>query len=208
MAKYSLAREVAILSDQRIVERWQAPFFERPAAREARLSPDEIEAVAKAKGFQLGKNEGLESGKAEVEAMARDMATLLEQLVNPFRAMDGVIAHELTKMATVLSKQIIRRELSISSDFITDVVAEAISTLYKLEGEVVVFLNPRDAILVRELVPEPLEGKTWTIVEDENISPGGCQVKTPTSFVDASVEKQMELVFSNVLDVSESLVES
>lgn len=196
------------MSDQKTVERWQAPFFEQPATRESRMSLDELEAVAKAKGFQLGKNEGLASGRAEVEEMARDMAALLEQMVNPFRAMDGVIAHELTKMATLLSKQIIRRELSISSDFITDVVAEAIATLYKLEGEVVVFLNPRDAILVRELVPEPLEGKRWTIVEDEQISPGGCQVKTPTSFVDASVEKQMELVFSNLLDVSESLVES
>ncbi|WP_165787124.1 FliH/SctL family protein [Pseudohalioglobus lutimaris] len=196
------------MSDRGTVERWQAPFFEQPASSEARMSPDEIEALARAKGFEQGREEGLASGKAEVEAMAGDMAVMLEQLVNPFRAMDGVIAHELTRMAILLSEQIIRRELSISSELITDVVAEAVATLYKLEGEVVVFLNPRDATLVRELVPEPLEGKTWVIVEDDAMSPGGCQVKTPTSFVDASVEKQMELVFANLLDVSESLLDT
>lgn len=189
------------------VERWQAPFFEQPAEAESRLSLDEVEAMAREKGYEDGYNAGFEAGKAAAEDIAHSLSGLQEQMVNPFRAMDGVVAHELTKMAILLSKQIIRRELSVSSDFITEIVAQAISTLYKLEGEVVIFLNPRDAVLIRELVPEPLEGKTWTISEDESISPGGCQVKTPTSFVDASVEKQMELVFSHILEVSEGLME-
>ena len=37
-------------------------------------------------------------------------------------------------------------------------------------------------------------------VEDAALLPGGCQVKTPVSFVDASIEKQMEVVFANLME--------
>ena len=44
-------------------------------------------------------------------------------------------------------------------------------------------------------------------MEDASLSPGGCQVKTPTSFVDGSVEKQMEVIFANLIDACDNLPE-
>lgn len=102
-----------------------------------------------------------------------------------------------------LAEQIVRRELSLDARIIEGLVEEALSTLYQLDGEVVIFLNPSDAKLVEEFAPESLEGKDWKIVEDANLHPGGCQVKTPTSFVDASVEKRIETVFASVIKACE-----
>jgi flagellar biosynthesis/type III secretory pathway protein FliH len=77
-----------------------------------------------------------------------------------------------------------------------------------LEGEVVLFINPHDAALVRELEPQVLAETPWRVVEDSSIGVGGCQVKTANSFVDASVERQMESVFGQLLAQAEVVAQS
>lgn len=190
------------MSDQGdTVELWKAPFFEQPAASSASpVAPAEQEALVQARAFLVGKEEGLESGRAEAQEIVNSLTVLAEEFVHPFRGLDALVTKELAQLAMRLAEQIVRRELTIDSSVVTDIVAEAMGTLYKLEGDIVVFLNPADAELVRQFAPESLEGKSWKVVEDAGLLPGGCQVKTPTSFVDASVEKQIEEVFSNLLE--------
>ena len=209
--KFSLAREAVILSDAReVIQVWHAPFFDKPAALKPQASMAELQAEARAQGFQAGKEEGMERGIAEARAIVERMSAVADQLAQPFRNLDTMVTKELAGMAVLLAKQIVRRELAINSAGVTEIVAQALSTLYKLDGEVVIFLNPVDAAHMRELAetPDVLEGKTWKIVEDSALSPGGCQVKTPTSFVDASVEKQMDLVFSELIESCQNMSES
>ena len=77
-------------------------------------------------------------------------------------------------------------------------------TLSRLEGDIEIYLNPADMALVKELAPDSLKGVSWSLVADPNMLAGGCRVKTPLSLVDASVEKQMELVFGKLLDSCEN----
>ncbi|MFT4518764.1 MAG: flagellar assembly protein FliH [Halioglobus sp.] len=191
-----------ILSDQgETVQLWEAPFFEQPFASDAPpVASAEQEALVQARAFSVGKEEGLEAGRAEAQEKVAALTALIEALAQPFRGLDALVTKEVAQLAMRLAEQIVRRELTIDSDVVTDIVAEAMGTLYKLSGDIVVFLNPVDVELVRECAPESLEGKSWKVVEDANLLPGGCQVKTPTSFVDASVEKQIEEVFATLLE--------
>jgi flagellar assembly protein FliH len=190
------------LSDKgETVQLWEAPFFEQPVASSAPpVASAEQEAIAQARAFLVGKEEGLEAGRAEAQEIVRSLAALVDEMALPFRGLDALVTKELAQLAMRLAEQIVRRELTIDSSVVTDIVAEAMETLYKLGDEIVVFLNPADAALVREFAPESLDGKSWKVVEDAGLLPGGCQVKTPTSFVDASVEKQIEEVFSTLLN--------
>jgi flagellar assembly protein FliH len=190
------------LSDKgETVQLWEAPFFEQPVASSASpVASAEQEAIAQARAFLVGKEEGLEAGRAEAQEIVRSLAALVDEMALPFRGLDALVTKELAQLAMRLAEQIVRRELTIDSSVVTDIVAEAMETLYKLGDEIVVFLNPADAALVREFAPESLDGKSWKVVEDAGLLPGGCQVKTPTSFVDASVEKQIEEVFSTLLN--------
>ena len=189
------------MSDQdETVRLWEAPFFEQPVASTAPpVAPAEQEALTQARAFLVGKEEGLESGRAEAQEIVCSLTALVDDLARPFRALDAVVTKELAQLAMQLAEQIVRRELTIDSSVVTEIAAEAVATLYKLEGDIVIFLNPVDAELVREFAPESLEGKSWKVVEDASLLPGGCQVKTPTSFVDASIEKQIATLFSDVL---------
>lgn len=209
--RFSSAREVATLSDSgELVQRWQAPFFEKSLPASPSQAPVAgLKALAQAQGYQVGKEEGLAAGISEAGEIVSRMTDVADALAKPFRGLDALVATELARMAMLLAKQIVRRELTIDSTVVADIASQAMSTLYKLDCEIVVFLNPVDAAYVRELSPAPevFEGKSWKIVEDDNLSPGGCQVKTPTSFVDASVENQMEVIFSNLIQSCENMAE-
>ncbi len=192
------------------IQLWQAPYFEPPAPLQAEIPLEESHAVARASGFQSGREEGLAQGLAEANEIVTRMAAVADELAQPFRGLDAQVARELARVAMLLAQQIVRRELTIDSTVVADIVTEAMSTLYKLDGELVVFLNPADAACVRELTAESglLDGKSWKIVEDDSLSPGGCQVKTPTSFVDGSVERQMEVIFAKLIESCDNLPES
>ena len=191
------------------VELWNAPPFEQAVTHSAtEPDPGEREAMAQAKGFQSGREEGFATGKAEAEKIVATLASVADQMAQPYRELDEIVTRELAQMAMSLAEQIVRRELSIDTRIIEGLVGEALSTLYKLEGETIIFLNPADARLVEEFSPESLEGKDWKIVEDPNLHPGGCQVKTPISFVDASVERRIEAVFASLVEACEQGSES
>lgn len=186
------------------VELWNAPPFEQPAGGPgAQPSQGEREALAQAMGFQSGHKEGFAAGKLEAQEIIANLVSVADQMAQPYRELDETVTRELAQMAMVLAKQIVRRELSVDTQIIEGLVEEALATLYKLDGETVIFLNPADAKLLQDFAPESLEGKDWKIVEDANLQPGGCQVKTPTSFVDASVEKRIESVFAGLVEVCE-----
>jgi flagellar assembly protein FliH len=208
-ARYSWVKAVATLSDTAgQVERWTAPAFNQTAQPESRLSSEDVEALARAQGFQLGKTEGLAEGRAQADELIRMLHQLVEQMASPFRAQQEVITRELAQLAVTLARQIVRRELQLDSSMVSASVDEALATLYELEGEVVLFINPHDAALVRELEPQVLAETPWRVVEDSSIGVGGCQVKTANSFVDASVERQMESVFGQLLAQAEVVAQS
>jgi len=190
------------------VEVWQAPFFEQPQPVPAQASVEELAAMAQARGFQLGKEEGLAAGRAEAEHIASTMRAIADQMARPYENVEAVVTRELAELAIRLTEQIVRRELVIDSSVVTHIAEEAIAALYKLEGEIVIFVNPADAQLLREFSPEALEGKSWKISEDPAMSPGGCQIKTPSSFVDASVERQVDVVITALLESCEQASDS
>ncbi|PHQ57973.1 MAG: hypothetical protein COA29_02285 [Porticoccus sp.] len=207
-ARFSSAKEAVTLSDTEPgVKRWQVPFFEQSAPVKKVVDPVEVEALAQSRGFQIGKWEGLEMGKAEAEQLVKHLSGLLDEMAHPFQSLDQVVIRELANMAMLIARQIVRRELTVNSDVVTDIAAEALSTLSSLQGEIEVFLNPGDRKLVQEMAPALFEGKPYKLVDDPDILPGGCRMKTPISYVDASVERQMEMVFGTLIESCEERVQ-
>lgn len=190
-----------------VVERWEVPFFEQTAVRPKPLDTSELEALAQSRGFQAGKWEGLESGRAEAEQLVKQMSDLLDEMAKPYRSLDHLVTLELANLSMSIARQVLRRELMIDSELVVDMAREALSTLSSLEGQIDIYLHPSDVEMVHQLAQSNLQGKTWKLIPDPDYLPGGCRIKTPVSFVDASVEKQMEMIFSNLLDSCEDKVD-
>ncbi|MEZ5529440.1 MAG: FliH/SctL family protein [Porticoccaceae bacterium] len=183
--------------DKAVIERWQVPFFETPQ-EPASAAPEEIEAEAQARGFKMGQWQGMEAGREQADRLVRDIEALLEQMTRPFAGLDQTVTRELTRIAMTAARHIVRRELILDSEVVCDLFAEAVATLSSVEGAIEVFVNPRDRARLVEFSSTLAEPGRYRLIDDASLSPGGCRIKTPISFVDASVEQRMDAVFSRL----------
>ncbi|MGC8854346.1 MAG: flagellar assembly protein FliH [Halothiobacillaceae bacterium] len=161
---------------------------------------EEIEAIQREaweEGYRAGHAEGLAAGQAEIEARAARWKELVDSLTQPLEATEGELETALIELALALAKQLVRRELKTQPDEIIPVVREALAALPATAREVVVHLHPEDAALVRATIHSP--GSFWRIEEDGAIARGGCVVVTPTSRVDATLERRIAQLVAGVL---------
>ncbi|MCB1675960.1 MAG: hypothetical protein KDI01_06690 [Halioglobus sp.] len=185
------------------VRRWELPSFETIAVPEPPVDLAAEAAMARQRGFDQGRVEGRQQGLAEAREVMQRAQLLLDELARPYRNLDQVVSQELARTAMSIATQIVRRELSIDSSAVGGAVSEALATLSSIEGEVAIYLHPADLQQISELGSELLEGHAWKLEEDSDMLPGGCRVKTPISYVDASMERQIEMMMGTLLAACE-----
>ena len=189
--------------------RWELPSFDQAEpAPEAQVDLAQEQAQAREAGLAQGLAEGRAQGLAEAKLIVDRLALLLDGMAAPYKDLDQIITQELVKTSMHIARQVIRRELSLDSTLVATAVSEAMATLSTLEDEVEIYLNPADSEHIRQLAPELIEARCWKIVEDSEILPGGCRLKTPVSYVDASVEHQLDMMLSGLLDACEAQPET
>ncbi|TQV65375.1 MAG: flagellar assembly protein FliH [Halothiobacillaceae bacterium] len=161
---------------------------------------DEIEAIQRAawdEGYRAGHAEGVAAGQGEVEALAARWRELVDSLAQPLDSAEGDLETALLELTLALTRQLVRRELKTQPDEIIPVVREALNALPSAAREVVVRLHPDDAALVGSTLHSP--GSSWRIEEDGAVARGGCVVVSSTSRVDATLDRRIAQLMSNVL---------
>lgn len=153
-----------------------------------------------AEGYQRGYAEGLAAGRDEVLLRVQKLDQILSYMQKPLEALDITIEEELTKLATEIARQLVRRELRVSPGEVVAVVREAVSLLPVGSAGIQVRLHPDDARLIREVLSLGSDDEpVWRIVEDQTLSRGGCVINTELSRIDATVEKRLGTVIAAVL---------
>ncbi|MGR9045530.1 MAG: flagellar assembly protein FliH [Gammaproteobacteria bacterium] len=199
---------------------------EKTQPRSPLLTVSEIEAMqqqafdeAYAKGQQEGYQQGLEQGHAEglkkgydeglkkgydenahlVRTQAATMASLIETLSEPLKALDDEVEKELVNLAIAIARQLIRREIKLEPGQVVAAVREAVNVIPLASQKVTLTLHPDDAELVRSVFVLDDISPAWNIREDPLITRGGCKVDTDVSHVDATVERRIAAVVARVL---------
>ena len=209
------------------VENWQAPDVTDPNAfKKKEEEPEEdlpkpptveeIEAIQK-EAFEEGYNAGLEEGRvagqaefdariAETEAeRARlfekggELEVLMHALTHPFEEMDEQVEKEVARLAMLVARHVVRRELHLDPGQVVAAVREAASALPVASRNVRLLLHPEDAVVVREALSLHEGKNAWEIVEDPRVSRGGCEVVGEDSRIDATVETRLQAVITSVL---------
>jgi flagellar assembly protein FliH len=86
------------------------------------------------------------------------------------------------------------------------VVRDALSALPSAARNVRIHLNPQDALLVREkLVPADDAEMPWKVIDDIALTRGGCRIESATSRIDASVEKRLNSVITELMGGTRSI---
>lgn len=160
-------------------------------------------AEGKQLGFQEGKTEGLEQGYEENKQLLHEQVKrffqLLDCLNKPFEQLDDEVEHSLVLLATLIAKQVVRRELKLDPGQIVAVAREAMNAMPVAQQKIVLSLHPDDAELVREAMSIDDITPSWTINEDPILTRGGCLVSSDNSRIDATVENKIATIIATVL---------
>lgn len=145
-------------------------------------------AAGREEGREHGHREGLEAGAADIAGRRALLETAMNELAAPLAALDAALEQELLALVVALARQLIRRELKTAPGEIVATIRETMPLLPVTERQVLLYLHPEDAALIREL---GTVAASWQIVEDGTLSRGGCRLESGHSRIDATVEARL-----------------
>lgn len=178
------------------------------------LTIEEVEAVrqdAYNEGFAAGEKDGFHSGqlKAHKEteaAMAPRLQALekiMQQLFEPIAQQDQALEHCMLELVQLISQQVIQRELQLDSTQIGQVLREALKLLADEDEQVKIYLHPQDFEQIKTMRERHEE--RWRIIEDEELSPGGCRVEAAQTRIDATIETRLKTLTQQLLEQKRTL---
>ncbi len=154
---------------------------------------EEIEALQKLayeEARKAGHAEGVKQGLQEVKQKANKLQAVINFLQQPLDDMDEAVEHQLTELAMLLAKQLLKKEGSVDHQHIQNLLHESLQFLPLKSRDIRVRLNPADIELLK-LGELNLEEQSWQCVADTSVHAGGCIIESDQSVVDATVENRI-----------------
>ncbi len=199
-------------------QRWELDSFDAPkevplggAPKEAPLGGAQKQGAAAAilptagqlerlhqqaheEGYAAGHREGSATAAAEAERLHQVVTALTEES----RRFDQRLADELLGLALAISRQVLRQALNVHPELILASVNEVLGQLPLSNQRAHLVLHPEDAALVRASLGERLRQSGWEIIENAQLSRGGCRLEASECDIDATLEQRWQRVVSAV----------
>jgi len=167
-------------------------IIERAAAEAER-----IRAEARAEGRQAGHEEAA----ARIEEAFSTLNEAVKERKKIIRDSEG----EILRLSLKIAEQIIRSEVSLHRDVSLNIVSEAIGRVSDRE-QIIVRANREDAEYLKrykDRLTGMLDGvKSFSIIEDNNVEPGGCVIETNLGFIDARISTKLKAIEEALLKVA------
>jgi flagellar assembly protein FliH len=193
------------------VARWDLPAVEGPLVqrRGAGVNVMHLEAVERdawEQGLASGEAEGLRRAEASFAKRLSDLdvkyaalEAILGTLAKPLDQLDTAIEQELTKLALIIAKHLVRRELRLDPAQVIGIIRHTVGLLPVAARDLKVHLHPDDAAIVREKLAQPSGEPEWALKEDPLLARGGCRLTTATSSIDARLESRVAEAVNSLL---------
>jgi flagellar assembly protein FliH len=150
-----------------------------------------IQEQARQEGYDAGHAEGRAAGLAEGREEAAREADRLRSLADAFSTevgkADETISQQTLDLSIDLARALLKSALAIRPELVIPIVREAVRYLPALHQPALLFLNPDDAVLVRERIGDELTKMGWQLSDDAQLERGGCRVETASNQIDASL---------------------
>ena len=184
----------------------------------AKAEAGRVLAEAKERGFDAGHAEGESAGReaglaegraaayAEAKAETADLATAMEGVLRAFNADREDLAaragREVPTLAVAIADRVIKRAATLDESACVANATAALRLVMRAH-DVRLSVHPDDAEAIRRLLPEL--GRRWPamthveLVEDAEVSRGGCVVRTEGGLVDADLRTQLDRIAADLL---------
>lgn len=162
-----------------------------------------------AEGLKKGTDQGLEKGTKQGQKKAYDetkadlmdtqnrLRGIAQCLFEPMQQQTELLENTLVDMAMMLAKNLIQQEITQSPIVLFNVVQRAVSALPVGEKNITIILNDADADLMENVLTA--KKSSWKIERDNQVTSGGCMVKTENSFIDYEIENRLKQYLDEVM---------
>ena len=157
---------------------------------------------ARREGLAEGLAQGYQTGMEQGRAQALEENSLLQQLSLAFGAeiahAKELVALDLLDLSLDLAKAMLKTTLEIQPERVLPIVNEAIGYLPTLQQPALLFLNPEDALLVRERMGSELTSAGWRVLDEAAMERGGCRIETATNQIDAATSSRWQRIAASL----------
>jgi flagellar assembly protein FliH len=174
------------------IEEIEVPQAESEAAQIIKKARRESAQI-----LDQAKKDGYESGRHDADLKIKEALQTLNQAVGERKKIIKDAESEILRLALKVAEQIIRSEVSLHRDVSLNIVTEAINRVSDRE-QVIVRVNREDAEYIKrqkDRLAGILDGvKSFSVIEDSQIEPGGCIVETNLGYVDARISTKLKSI--------------
>ncbi|MFT3733851.1 MAG: flagellar assembly protein FliH [Rhodocyclaceae bacterium] len=165
-----------------------APGVALPTADEI----DKLHQEAWKDGYAAGYEEGSARGRLE----AAELHQLLQAFNDALGSFDQEVAEELQALAIEIARQVVRDTLQSQPEIVTAVIREALPQLPQ-QGATI-HVHPDDAALIKQYLGDQLSANAHRLLEDENVTRGGCLIDSAGGQIDAQIATRWRRVVENI----------
>ena len=170
---------------------------DRNLVSRAREEADSIREAARNEGYQAG----LEQARAEIQQVRESF----EMFMGAPQAVYEQIAPDILQISVDIAQKIIKKEIEEDSQVLINTIVDVLKGLSKDENKISLRVNPVQADVVKQQVPEilnlaGLDAKV-SVLADEEVTEGGCLVTTANGIVDATIETQLSVIYEALKEV-------
>lgn len=192
--------------------------------QEAQVQAVAIREAARREGREAGMQEGLRQGREQgrkeaTEAAMREFASQHQSLITTVTGLIGSIERDrvhwnaagrqdLIELAMAIARRVVEHVGECDREVVLANLEEAVR-LVGARSDVTIAVSPKDAeaarLFARSLTEMQEQWQHVRIVEEPEVSPGGCRVQWGTGAVDATLETQLERIAAELRGQGSSL---
>lgn len=169
-----------------------------PTAEDVEQIREEARKTGYEAGFEEGRAVAEKASQEAAQETSAGISTLIANIEKALAELDQSVANQILDLALEVATQISRGAIRTKTDYLLPIIREAITGLPLHHAHITLHLNPADASNVRTGMGEQIGQHNMQIIEDEDISLGGCRLRAGSSEVDATTETRWSRVLEAI----------
>ncbi|MGB1239234.1 MAG: FliH/SctL family protein [Pseudomonadales bacterium] len=152
-------------------------------------------AFGESEGQARGEQMGLERSQAAIDQQLELLRAAIDSLQKPIAQQQDMLCKQLVEMTEHVAAAVIDFEVKANPDIVLKAFNRAIELLPRQSESVLINVNPLDKEHLQSIIPKR-HAEAWEVVADDEVSRGGCSIKTGAS----QIEFQLDSRFRDVVD--------
>ena len=172
---------------------------------EAQEEADKYRSEAHKKGFEEGREEGFNVGKAEVDRLIDRLTIVLSTAIRKRNEIIEEAESQVIDLVITIARKVVKSITETQKRVVYDNIVAALQKL-KGRAEVTIRVNTEDLMMTtkhkKEFI-EMIEGiEQVRILEDNSVDKGGCIITTDFGSIDARISTQLSEIEAKIKELA------